>query len=152
MAEYSSIMRALLSDRVLSEVSASLVADFSRQWSISEFDALLETSVVSERDLSKSLSRILAIPHYEELPSIAIDPEAMSMLPFARAREMRAIPLSFASSGRSALLVVFADPTCGDTIERVAKFTGCRVHLAVAESSVVRDAIDTHYPASEQLF
>jgi hypothetical protein len=145
-------MNALLSDNVLSTVCASLVADFSRQWSISEFDALLETSVVSERDLARNLARILTIPLYEELPSIAIDPEAMSMLPFAHARTLRAMPLSFLDPERSALLVVFADPTCRDTIESVAEFTGCHIQLAVAESSVVRDAIDAHYPASQQLF
>ncbi len=96
---------------------------------------------VTEVQIAKSLARQLGVP-FVDLGTRDIAPEMAALLPEARARRLRALPLE---STRTGLRVAMADPSDLMAYDELARLMKRDIEIAVAAETQLLLAIDRAY-------
>lgn len=104
-------------------------------------NVLVESGIVSERDLLMILSQELGIPPID-MSRVALDADIVGLVPEKMIKRYSLIP--FSKIGED-LTVIVSDPTDVFAIDDVKTVTGCNVELVLATQHDVDDAIQTLY-------
>ena len=108
---------------------------------------LLEKNLISERTLLEAVSRQTGVG-IAELSEELEDPEVVSLLPYAVAKQYRALPLR--KNGR-VLEVAMTDPQDADAIQGLQFATGMRVQATLCSEREIDIAIEHRYGMEEAM-
>lgn len=105
-------------------------------------EMLIHSAIITEDQLTRALSGQLRIS-YVDLPSLAIPPEVIGMVPLAIAERHQLIPVAI--HGNDEIIVAMADPTDVLARDDVRLVTGRKVRPSCARPSHVVQAISRYY-------
>ena len=102
---------------------------------------------VTEVQIAKSLARQLGMP-FVDLGGVQIGPELAALLPEARARRLRALPLQ---AGRDGLRVAMADPADLMAYDELTRLLKRDIDVSVAAETQLLLAIDRAYGSGNEI-
>lgn len=111
-------------------------------------EVLADKNIVTEDLLAQVLSAQLGYP-IVELQNIDIPPEVKGLVPTARLKEKKILPIEYAENNMNVLRVVMADPLDMDAMDDISIITGCQVEPLIATPRSILMAIDRLYGSSE---
>lgn len=110
-------------------------------------EVLLSSGLLRAEVLLSTLGNLLNVPAVD-LRQHRIERAALKHIPEALARRYVAIPVGFQGN---ALLVALADPEDLQALGDLQARSGLRVQPAVADPLLIREAIDLHYKALDEI-
>ena len=108
---------------------------------------LTDLGIMTEEQLNQTLARHLQLP-YVDLRQIALDPQAVRLLPEAHARRFRALVLQ---SDKRGLLVGMADPSDLFAYDEIAKRLKQPLRIAVVSESELLRMLDVVYRRTDEI-
>ncbi len=137
------VLQILVREKYITETMCTLIDRYTTKWQVSAYDAVLDTSLLTESELAHAMASTCHIPRIYSLKDAVLAREAVKVIPFERARAKVVLPIKL-PDGRIEL--VLTDPTRVEIIEELEEGLGVTVKLAVAERSEITRAIDLLYP------
>ena len=104
-------------------------------------EILIQNKIATESAIAQTLSSQLGF-QYLELGTVAIEPEAILLIPESLARKHQAIPIS--TEGNT-LLVALADPLAYESIRDLGFSSGYTIRPVIATRKDILESIDRHY-------
>ena len=136
------LLRCLVRSGVLSpEIARDAEAELGVEGQTGVVDWIIAKRLLGEDELARAIAK--ATRHtYVNLPALALDPGAVSLLKEETAVSHRVVPLRAPEGG---LVVAIANPFNRDGLHAVEFATGRRVHAEVASCVAIHDAIEHAY-------
>ena len=134
----------LLKAELISQEQIEKALELQQQKSIQLGKAFIQLGYVTQDDIIKALSEQLGIP-YISLSNYQIDPEVISLVPEATARENKLIPLFKIGN---TLTVAMVDPLNVFAIDDISMKTELEVEPAICSEEELNQTIDNYYSSS----
>ncbi len=134
----------LLKAELISQEQIEKALELQQQKSIQLGKAFIQLGYVTQDDIIKALSEQLGIP-YISLSNYQIDPEVISLVPEASARENKLIPLFKIGN---TLTVAMVDPLNVFAIDDISMKTELEVEPAICSEDELNQTIDHYYSSS----
>jgi len=133
---------ALLDMGLLEDEDLQRAIERHREIGGSLVEIVVEMGLLSERRVAQAIEEVFGIP-LVELSGVEIPPEAKSLLPAEKARDLEAIPFAFDSG---LLKVALLNPLDNLVLEELEDLTGQIVEPYQATRASFRYALAKHYP------
>lgn len=143
-----SLMSLLIRSNLITETNAQLIHQFKSNWNLSTYDAVVETHLLTERQLSDVLADGLLLTRCYAISENDICPDAYDQIDFRTARAESIFPLGTNEVTRK-LAIVVADPTQSGIVGQLLNRGD--VELSIFEKSRIQEAILQFYPIEYQL-
>lgn len=140
-----SVIDALLATEKISDTCRGLLRAYQQQWQVSDCVAILETSVLSERQLAEGLHKVFSLPRVSQLSTVPLDPSILKRVPFEFAWAQGCLPVRFLQATPPIAEVIVAEP-CLNVLQELQRLLGGQVNLLIGEYSELRRAIMLAYP------
>ena len=144
------LLDILKNEELVTDINCRMLKAFMKRWDMSALHAILQTKLISESDLADAMARTLGLNRLFHCETLPVEPEALALVSFAKARRWECMPVSL-TEGRDRLELVVADPTRQERYRELSNELETELVLAVAERSDIVGAIDELYPLAEQL-
>ena len=145
----ASLSKLLNERQALTETNLSLVLKFKETWSVSTYDAIVETHLLTERELTDILADYFRVTRAYAINNEDIKDDAFEKLTFSDAREWCVFPLG-TDEVKGEPKLILGDPTEEGLSEfLMEKFDS--FHFGICEKSTINNAIMKHYPITSQL-
>ncbi len=136
----------------LSDTARSGVSTFMRAWSVSAFDALLESHVFSEQVLAEILARNLRLPTMAHLAAEDICVESLRDWSYDQAKTYCCLPVvNKLVQGSHKKLIAVSDPSRPMLAGALTQAFGVDYAVVLVPQCEVVRAIDEYYPLALQL-
>lgn len=146
------LLKILHRARYLSSTNVQVLESFIRKWSLSAYNSILKTQVLSETDLANALATSLDIDRAYFVYSQTIPLDVLRLISFREARIWECIPLSFTKTGENKILkLAVIDPTKIKFFSILQERLGCEIQFVIGEKSDVLRAINEFYAIEDQL-
>ena len=142
------LFEQLFVSKDLTKSNVTLLENYVERWSVLPFDAIVETHLLSESVLADRMADLFQLTRMFAIEPQLIEPELLAKVPFATAKRLRVLPIRAEEPPHQSTLVL-VDPTHPDLAKLKAELD--YIKLAVAEKSVIEDAILSYYPIELQL-
>jgi type IV pilus assembly protein PilB len=106
---------------------------------------LVRLGLIAREDVDRARAAALAVP-FVDPEHFAVEPDAVAVLPEARARSLGVLPLCFVGSG---LAVACADPADAELLSRLGFETDHVLQPVLASADALDRAVARHYAADE---
>jgi len=148
----SRILDILSEIKAISDDSLTLVRNFQEKWNLDDYDAVIESNVVSPEDLKNIVAKELRLQSIDSIGTICTSEECLKLINFQMALKWYVLPIGTTDTGRKKTLkLVISDPTSNELKEEIKKETGCLLDLVVGTRSEIHQAIFTDYPVEQQM-
>ena len=143
------LSKILIEKEAISETNLSLVNQFKDKWAVSIYDAVIETHLLSERDLADLLAEYFRVTRSYAISKVMIQEDAFDKISFLDARERSIFPLG-TDLLKNEFKVVIGDPTDKLNMEFLSETLGS-FNFFVSEKKLIQDAILKYFPITSQL-
>ena len=144
-----SLSQLLAEKKALTKTNLILIEQFKEKWGVSTYDAIVETRLLTERELTDILADYFRVTRLYTISESEIFVGAFDEISFRDARHYSVFPMG-ADSGTGPIKLVLGDPTMKDTLEFISR-SQRDYDFAVYEKSLVQAAVIKYYPISYQL-
>lgn len=144
-----SLSKLLEEKQALTATNLKLVKKFKDLWNISTYDAIVETKLLTERQLTDILADYFRLKRLYSISSSDIKANAFDVISFEQANMLHIFPRVCHEEG-GGINLVLGDPTQKETIDFINN-SHQKFNLCVYEKSLVKSAILKYYPISHQL-
>ncbi len=146
------LLKILHRAKYLSSSNVQILEQYLRRWSMSAYQAILKTQLLTESDLADALASSLELERIRLICNMNILPATLSILTFREARMWECIALERRNlEDKSFLKLVVTDPTKIRFFSILRERTGCDILCAVGERSDILRAINEFYSIEDQL-
>ncbi|MFW7377867.1 MAG: hypothetical protein ACOH5I_03545 [Oligoflexus sp.] len=142
------ILQLLAEKGELGESNLALIKQYIEKWQLSPYEAMLETHIISEDRLADQLAEIYQVQRVITIEEHELQVESFEKINYEEAKDLKCILLNVNSSPKP--LLVVADPS-QDGLQKFLAKLPFSYQLAIAESTVIEEAIDRFYPIEQQL-
>lgn len=145
------LLELLLEKGAITRTSMRLTVDFCRRWQTDVYDAIVETNLLSEAQLSIFLAEHFSLDRFIEIETDEIRHELMDIIRYSDAKKYFCLPISCGGTNREKLTVVVPDPTDEARLKAIQQCAGKELILSVAGKSVIVRKIHEIYPPEAQI-
>jgi hypothetical protein len=150
--ESSTIIDLLLREEVISNEIALAIQTYCSKWSMDVVDALLECHIMTETQLRDFLAKCSQSPSIEGVIDLELSENALSAIPYAKAKEKLWLPFRMVDRGEHKFVsVAVANPLKIDELAALLSESGLEAELFVAGKSELLLKINRSYPVSQQI-
>lgn len=149
------LLTFLVEQSLLTQSGKSLIERYVRTWqrttTMTAFQALIETALVTEADLANASANYWGMPRLYHLTGMEVPEALLPRFPFTQARAWECLPLLVDGGG---IEFVVANPWYGQRMQdlkALGAVVGHEITLAVGERGDILKAIDELYPLAAQL-
>ncbi|SME87738.1 hypothetical protein [Pseudobacteriovorax antillogorgiicola] len=144
-----SLSSLLEEKQALSPTNLQLIAKFKEQWGVSTYDAIVETHLLTERQVADILADYFRVTRVYAIAANDIKDDAFEAISFHDARRLAIFPLG-TDPRKDEFKVVISDPTMVD-LEAFLRDTLGAYQYSIHEKSRILDATLRFYPIVSQL-
>lgn len=142
------LLDILYSKELISQVARQLVLSYSDRWNLTIYQSLLQTHTVEEPDLARISAEALSSTLILSIDPTEVDHGGLQALSYQEAKKHNAIIVKpYGDKIKRLVVSDVTDPLLPSLLKSI-KIT-CK--LAIAEQSLISDAIDRYYPIENQL-
>lgn len=145
------VFEILEDSREIGSSALKAAAIFAEKWSVSQFDAILETNLVSESRLADLISSALNLTRVSGVSTAPLTQSATELISYSRARDLRALPLRVTVGASRTVELIVADPTQYEVFQNLAKELNCKFEFAVASRDEILRALEICWPIERQI-
>jgi len=142
------ILQLLAEKGELGESNLAVLKRYIEKWQLTPFAALLETHIFAEDRLADQLAEIYQVQRVITIEEADLRDDSFELINYQQAKDLNCIVLR--SDEDSKALLAVADPS-QVAMQEFLSAVSFSFQLAIAESSVVEEAIDRYYPIEQQL-
>lgn len=136
------VLQALVAVGVIKSESIATYQQEALASGISIITYLLDRKIITPKDLAQAYSTDLGIPYIDQITESMTDATLLSKIQFSFLRQNNVIPVII----NDKIVIVSADPYNIAPIDELTLLLGKNTGKAVAQTSVVVDAINRFYP------
>jgi hypothetical protein len=145
-----SLLELLLEKGAITRSSMELMTDFCKRWQVEAYDAVIESNILTEGELSSILAEYFSIDRYLEIEEDDIKDELTKVLKFSDAKRYCCLPVAYADDEKT-LKVVIADPTNYTKVNAIKDCMQKNIVLSVANQTAIIRKIHEVYSPETQL-
>lgn len=143
-------LQILLDLGKIASSNIGMIEGFVNKWGGSAFHAVLECNLLTEEEVADALGQALQIDRIFSLENKEIPLESLKTISYENALTWEVLPLGVEHDNEK-FLVLMADPTNHEILERVERLIEKPITISVSERSFVKKSINECYPLDLQL-
>lgn len=144
----SLVLEMMRNRRMITAHTDRMLQDFMLAWNVSDFDAVIDTHLLSEQEIADLLSKELKLDRLYMISPDMVDESVVRLVPFEKAREKRLLPLR--KVGKK-IEVAMANPTDVESIQWLEEILNTEIAPVVVELRDVLNMVHECYPLDAQI-
>jgi Type II secretion system (T2SS), protein E, N-terminal domain len=124
---------------------------FAERWSVSQFEAVLETNLISETRLADAIGVALKLTRVSGVLTAPLTQDATELVTYQRACDLKILPLRLVEGQKRKLELIVADPTQYQVLDSLARELSCELEVAVAARDEILRALEICWPIERQI-
>lgn len=145
------LLKEFVSQGYIDPLISKSVVHYMEKWEKSSLHAILDIHLLTEHEVADVSSRLFKVSRILDLRAHTFEVDVLRRLPFKLASEVEAIALGKDEYNQGNIILVVADPSQTESIEKIKNMLGCQITLGVAERSDILWAINEFYDLKDQV-
>lgn len=145
------LLELMIKSGIIDEDIGKALSAYQERWNVTCLQTILDTHTLTETQVADKIAQLMKVTRIIDLLELKHDPQIVRRLPFDLARQFEAVVINQDEYDPDSIMVVIADPTMTDCVNKIKELVVSRIVLGVAERSDILRAIHEFYELQDQL-